>query len=190
MSRTPDDGSPPKRPATYEDLIQVPDHKIAEIVDGELSVSPMPGSLEGFGGAGVATALSPFNVGLDGPGGWWFLNRLELHFMGDVLVPDVLAWRQSRLPSIPDVAFMTLAPDWICEVLSPDTREVDRKKLRIYAREGVRHAWLVDPYARTLDVLRLESEDCVKLATYQGDAVIRPEPFDALPFQLRRLWPT
>jgi Uma2 family endonuclease len=83
---------------------------------------------------------------------------------------------------------MTLTPDWVCEVLSDVTQEVDRKKLRIYAREGVRHAWLVDPYAQTLDVLRLESGDWVKTATYQGDAVIRPEPFDALPFQLHRLW--
>jgi Uma2 family endonuclease len=189
MSATPDEARPAKRPATYEDLLQVPDHKIAEIVDGDLYVSPMPGSLQSISGTRVGLNLGRFYVGGDdGPGGWWFLNRFELHFGADVLVPDVLAWRQSRLPHIPDVAFMTLAPDWICEVLSPETKEVDRKKLRIYAREGVRHAWLVDPDTQTLDVLRLESGEWLKIATYQDDAVILSEPFDALPFPLGRLW--
>ena len=61
--------------------------------------------------------------------------------------------RRERMPEMPDTAYFALAPDWICEVLSPSTEGVDRDdKMPIYAREGVRHAWLVDPIARTLEV--------------------------------------
>lgn len=58
----------------------------------------------------------------------------------------------------------------------------------MYAREGVRHAWLVDPTARTLEVLRLEQERWVILATFAGDARIRAEPFDAIELELGLLW--
>jgi len=35
------------------------------------------------------------------------------------MVPDLAGWRRERLPRIPAVPAMTLAPDWVCEVLSP-----------------------------------------------------------------------
>jgi hypothetical protein len=51
-----------------------------------------------------------------------------------------------------------VAPDWVCEILSPRTEATDRsKKMRIYRREGVGHAWLVNPTTRTLEVYRLQS---------------------------------
>ena len=71
--------------------------------------------------------------------GGLILVEPELHFGNDVLVPDLAGWRRERLPTLPADAYMTLAPDWICEVLSPSTETLDRdKKLHIYAREGVR----------------------------------------------------
>jgi Uma2 family endonuclease len=72
------------------------------------------------------------------------------------------------MPHLPETAYFPLAPDWVCEILSPSTAVVDRvKKLAIYAREGVAHAWLVDPVLQTLEVLRLEAGRWVLLA---GDA--------------------
>lgn len=50
------------------------------------------------------------------------------------------------MPEIPDVVGFTLAPDWVCEVLSPSTARLDRRrKLPIYARAEVEHVWLLDP---------------------------------------------
>jgi Uma2 family endonuclease len=73
----------------------------------------------------------------------------ELHLGADILVPDLGGWRRTRLRRVPDEAYFSVAPDWICEVLSPATYRLDRvKKLRIYAREGVAHAWLVHPGER------------------------------------------
>jgi Uma2 family endonuclease len=93
------------------------------------------------------------------------------------------------MPTIPNVAYFTLAPDWLCEVLSPSTEAIDRrKKLPVYAREGVAHAWLVDPLQRTLEALRLESQRWSLTATHEADAKVRAEPFDAVELPLRALW--
>ena len=106
-----------------------------------------------------------------------------------MLVPDIASWRRERLPSLPHAAYLTLAPDWICEVVSPATETIDRgQKLRIYAREGVAHAWLVDPLQQSLSVLALESGSLAQLEEHHGDASVRARPFDAIELELRALW--
>jgi Uma2 family endonuclease len=127
--------------------------------------------------------------GRGGPGGWWILDEPELHLDDDVLVPDLAGWRRTRLPTIPETAFFTLAPDWICEVLSPGTARLDRqKKLVVYAREGVRHAWLLDPLQRTLEILRLERGHWVIVGIHADQDEIRAEPFEATSLELARMW--
>jgi Uma2 family endonuclease len=127
--------------------------------------------------------------GDDAPGGWWILIEPELHFGADVLVPDLAGWRRSRLPSIPNVAAIVDAPDWVCEVLSPSTARIDRaRKMRIYAREGVSSIWLLDPIARTLETYRLGAGSWVLISTYEGDDTIQPEPFEAAAVTMRRWW--
>jgi hypothetical protein len=61
-------------------------------------------------------------------------------------------------------------------------------KLRIYAREGVGHAWLVDPLARLLEVLRLDGGRWVIAATHGGAEVVHAQPFDAIDLELAALW--
>jgi Uma2 family endonuclease len=69
----------------------------------------------------------------------------ELHFGESVLVPDLRGWRRERMPRPPRTAAFTLAPDWVCEVLSPSTAALDRGiKLPVYRREGVRHVWWME----------------------------------------------
>ena len=85
---------------------------------------------------------------------------------------------------------ITVAPDWVCEVLSEHTDALDRgKKRRIYRREGVRHLWLLDPRDRLLEVYRLEEGRWVEVADHEGDIVVRAEPFDAIALDLSLLWP-
>jgi|SRR5262245_12517855 len=182
-----------KYPATYEDLCAVPDTMVAEIIDGELIATPRPASPHALATSVLMGELGPpFNCppgDADGPGGWWLLFEPELHFGNDVLVPDVAGWRRERLPVLRNVAAFTLAPDWLCETTSPATGAIDRgRKMRIYAREGVRHLWIVDPLARTLEVYRLEDERWVVAATHAGEDVVRVEPFDAIDIRLARLW--
>ena len=93
------------------------------------------------------------------------------------------------MPRVPDTAYFALAPDWVCEILSPSTASLDRvKKLAIYAREQVPHAWLIDPLARTLEVLRLENGRWTILATHAGSEVVRAEPFTEIAIELQALW--
>jgi Uma2 family endonuclease len=179
-----------KRPATYEDVLNAPEHLVAEILDGELHLSPRPAPRHAAATSGLGGALhGPFDRGRGGPGGWRILDEPELHLGHDVVVPDLAGWRRERLPRLPEEAYFTLAPDWICEVMSPSTVRIDRiKKLTIYAREGVRHAWFIDPIAQMMEVLRLESGRWTILATHAGQDIVRAEPFDQLDLDLTVLW--
>lgn len=150
----------PHRRATYADLEAVPEGKVAELVDGELFVFPRPGFPHARAASGLGIELGgPFDRGRGGPGGWIILDEPELHFTHpthpeiEVLVPDLAGWRRERMPQLPTGAFTTLAPDWVCEVLSPSTRTHDReRKMKVYERAQVPWAWLHDPIEKTLEV--------------------------------------
>jgi hypothetical protein len=132
----------------------------------------------------------PFDYDAGGPGGWWIIDEPELHLDEDILVPDLAGWRRERMPVYPDAAYCTLAPDWVCEILSPSTRKLDlHGKRPVYAREGVEHLWLVDPADRTLEALELRKGHWVLIATAQDDAPVRVRPFEAVTFSRGDLWP-
>ena len=133
----------------------------------------------------------PFDLGSGGPGGWWIVFEPELHLASDIVVPDLAGWKRSRMPKPPAPAepFVTLAPDWACEILSRSTVKVDlERKLPLYAREGVQHVWLVEPLVRMLQVFRLEQGKWSLAGTFLGDALVRAEPFDAIELALGTLW--
>ena len=182
----------PRRRATYDDLIAVPEHLIAEIIDGELITSPRPAPPHALACSGISSVLfdrfnGPPGDGDPAPGGWWILDEPELHFGDDVLVPDLAGWRRDRMPTLPDIAYFTLAPDWVCEVISPGSGRLDRiRKMPIYARERVRHLWLVDPSACTVEVYRLDGDRWVVEPPPASDAPERITPFAAVEVDPRR----
>lgn len=188
---------PARRRATYEDVLAAPEHMVAEIVDGELFTSPRPAprhaAASSWLGAIVAGAFhGPAGIG-GAPGGWWIIDEPELHLGPDIVVPDVVGWRRERMPQLPDDVYFQLAPDWVCEVASPSTVTLDRgRKMRVYAREGVAHLWLVDPLAKTLEVYRLTGERGQRAwlleVTHVGTEVVRAAPFDAIEIDLARCW--
>lgn len=178
------------RGATYKDLSEVPDHLIAEILNGDLWVSPHPLPRHSYAMTMLAVALvPPFQHGNGGPGGWQLLVEIEVHFGGDVLVPDLAGWRNDRDLKFMDRSRVTDAPDWVCEILSKSTEKIDRGlKMQIYAREKVGHLWFVDPRKRTLEVFKLVAGVWVPIQLLKGDAAVAAEPFDAVPFPLTLLW--
>lgn len=182
---------PAKRRASYEDLRSVPDHLVAEIIEGVLVTHPRPATPHARAASRIGAELDgPFDRGKGGPGGWLILDEPELHLHGDALVPDLAGWRRERMPEMPHAPAIELPPDWVCEILSPATAKLDRAdKLPIYARERVRHAWLVDPLSRTLEVLRLGPDaSWTIVSVFAGEAPVRAEPFDAVPLELGALW--
>ena len=184
-------GDPARKRATYQDLLDVPGHLVAEIIDGEVITSPRPAPRHARATSALGAALwGPFDGGVGGPGGWWIFIEPELHLgSGEVVVPDLAGWRTERMPELPDTAYFGLAPDWVCEILSASTEAVDRAdKMPIYASAGVGHVWLLDPILETLEVYRLDAGQWTLLRTMKGSCKARVEPFDAVEIDLAPLW--
>ncbi|MGH8550280.1 MAG: Uma2 family endonuclease [Methylococcales bacterium] len=181
---------PANRVATYEDLCRVPDHLIAQIIHGQLITLPRPSPKHARATSIMGGKLVPaYDEGSNGPGGWWILDEPELHLGQEILVPDLAGWRRERMPALPETAYFELAPDWVCEVLSPSTAQMDRAdKLPIYAAYGVVHAWLVDPSAQTLEVFALYENQWRLECVYKKADEVRAPPFDAVHFSLAGLW--
>jgi Uma2 family endonuclease len=179
-----------RRPASYDQILALPEHLVGEIVDDVLYVSPRPASPHAFTSMGIGGDLfAPFQRGRGGPGGWWLLVEPELHFGRQVVVPDVAGWRIERMPTVPVTPYFELAPDWVCEVASPATAKLDRtKKMHVYAEAGVGHLWIIDPLLRTLEVYRLSDRKWSLIATHSDDDKARIEPFDAIELELAGWW--
>ena len=176
--------------ATYQDVLDAPENMVAEIIYGSLYTQPRPAPKHAF----VETALSmeigqPFQKGKNGPGGWIILAETEVQFGTDILVPDIAGWRRERLPNLPDENSIRVIPDWVCEVISPSSETRDRvDKREIYADYGVKHIWLIDPIARTLEAFACQDGTIALIATLKDDDPVSVAPFDAISFALDDLW--
>ena len=108
----------------------------------------------------------------------------------DVIVPDMAGWRRERMPVMPETAAFTLAPDWVGEVLSPQSTEAREReeKMPIYALEGASSLWFVNPTTQTLEAYVLDRERWTLLGTWSGDKKVRAAPFDAIELDLAALW--
>lgn len=172
---------PARKVATYQDVLEAPEHLTAQVIDGELHLHPKPRLAHVAGASELGAELSVGTRRRGGDGGapgWLILDEPELHLGPEpqILVPDLAGYRRSRLPQLPDEAFLVLAPDWVCEVLSPSTQRLDRgRKADLYAREGVRHLWFFDVDARQIEAFELSAGRWVRLGAYaEADAFIAP----------------
>ncbi len=165
---------------------------VAQVVDGKLYTHPRPAPPHVLAHSSLLGFLNQtFQFGRGGPGGWWILDEPELHLGADIVVPDIGGWRKERMPRLPDTAYFTLAPDWVCEALSPSTRKLDLcDKRAVYAREGVRHLWFVDPIALSLEAFVLRETEWVLIDTLFEIASVSLPPFKAVSFNLGELWST
>jgi Uma2 family endonuclease len=176
--------------ATYQDIIDLPENRVGEIINGQLETHPRPAPKHALASSSIGGELiSPFQRGKGGPGGWWILDEPECHLGSDVFVPDLAGWRKERMPSLPETAWFEVVPDWICEILSPSTARIDRiVKMPIYAKLGVKHLWLIDPLLQTLEAYALQDSNWSLIATFADDANISIAPFAEHSFSLSVLW--
>ena len=187
-----DSDPPPPRPATRAELDELPDDVEGEIIKGRLHVMPKPRprhvNIAGLIGMLVGP---PFQLGVNGPGGWWILVEpgIELPEAAEI-GPDVAGWRRERLPELPENP-ISVVPDWVCEVLSPTTRRHDMSVKRpFYAKVGVRWMWIVDPEPQLLTVSRLYDGRWSEMATFAGEVRVRAEPFEGVELDLSTWWRT
>lgn len=182
------------RPATYEDVLNAPEDHVAEVLNGELHVHPRPARRHTRAASALgARLLVEFDAGPKDEGGdWLILYEPEVHLGADILVPDLAGWRIENFPgdSESDEPFITVRPDWACEVLSSSTARKDRvRKVPIYARESVAFVWLVEPRDRTVEVFRLGPSGYELRGTWGGDeGPFAIEPFDSVALPASAFW--
>jgi Uma2 family endonuclease len=111
----------------------------------------------------------------------------EIGLGRNILVPDLAGWKRERFPVSEEHNWISAAPDWVCEVLSPSTAKTDKTdKMSLYAQHCVPHLWFIDPIAKTLDVFRLEAGRWVVVALFVENDKMRAEPFQEV--DLETLW--
>jgi Uma2 family endonuclease len=178
--------------ATYQDLIGLAEEVRAEVLSGQVVALPAPRPRHSNVQRSLGTFVGrPFHDddGFGGPGGWWIFVEVDVALgPHDIVRPDLAGWRRPRLPK-PDIRPIELAPDWICEVVSPSNARHDLVvKRRLYARHGVQHYWIADPDARTLTALSLRGEQWLEVGVFADDETVRIPPFEAVELPIGRLF--
>jgi Uma2 family endonuclease len=183
-------------PATYDDIIGLPEGIVGQIIDGVLYTSPRPAGKHAFAATKINSSLDPSfgSRSSGGPGGWVFLfePQMRLHEKQDV-IPDIAGWKVDEL-SDEDLSALSgnrieINPNWICEIISPSSVRMDKVlKAALYAECGIEHYWLVDPEQKTLEVRRLEKGQWLVVKTFEGSEKIKAEPFEAIEIDLGSFW--
>jgi Uma2 family endonuclease len=102
--------------------------------------------------------IPPYRFSKGGPGGWTILVEPEIAFGDNIIVPDLAGWKIERFPAVEDHNWISVAPDWVCEIIAPSTVSIDRiRKMGIYAMHKVPYYWIIDPVSKTLRFLRTKT---------------------------------
>jgi Uma2 family endonuclease len=183
---------PGPKPPTLADLDALPPGIVGEIIEGVLYTMTKPRARHQLIGLEIGSnLLGPFGKGRGGPGGWWIITEpgIELPNTPEI-APDIAGWRRNRMPTLPVDQAIHIVPDWVCEILSPTTRQHDLvDKMPYYAKIGVAYAWLVDLEGRTVIAHRLESGRWVTVGYYSRETEARIEPFDTISLDVASWWP-
>ncbi len=163
---------PVKPKLAYEDYARLPDDERYELIDGELIPMPSPKVIHQSLILSLAWALHPLvEMGL----GELFIAPLDVILSEfNVVQPDIIFVSNARAHIIDD--YVHGAPDLVVEILSPSTADYDRTtKRELYERYGVPEYWLVDPYAKTITILRMGADGYNVHAVYgEGDTLTSP----------------
>lgn len=173
---------------TYEDYAALPDDgNRYEVIEGELVMAPAPRTTHQRCTANLILIVgqhvksqglgeifpAPCDVVLD--------NR-------NVLQPDLIFVSKARSKVVTELNLQG-APDLAVEILSPSSLRRDRiQKMRIYARHGVPHLWLLDAQAQTLEEFVLDGSTYRLTSACGGDETFRPALFPGLEVPLKEVW--
>jgi Uma2 family endonuclease len=157
---------------TYEDYLLLPEDRRYEIIDGDLFMTPAPGTPH-------QRLIGRLYSYLD--------DHVRSRKLGEVLMapcdvvlsptdvvqPDLLFVTAGR-SAIVGEKFISAAPDLVVEVLSPSTEDRDRTvKTKLYARFGVRELWIADPETKRIEVLTNSGDGFRQEAVFGLGTVLR-----------------
>ena len=173
---------------TYEDYAALPaDERRYEIHEGELSVTPAPGTRHQEVKANLFVVLHHHvkERGL----GKLFDAPTDCIFADTTIVqPDIVFIDTGRLSIVSERAIEGI-PTLAVEVLSPSTTHSDRgSKAQLYSRHAVPFYWIVDPRGRTIDAYTLVEGSYRLAARLEGDEPKALPPFLDLVLDPAAIW--
>ena len=162
---------------TIEDIFALPDGERAELIDGEMFMMATPTTFHQEAQLWLSVQIynhiqknngkcrvvpAPYGV---------FIKRDDKNY----LEPDIsVICKRDKL----DEKGCHGAPDWVIEIVSPSSKEMDyRRKLKVYREAGVREYWIVDLLKEVVTVYDFEGsheavayclEDAVKSKIIDG----------------------
>lgn len=179
--------SPVKKHYTYADYLKLDDANRYELIEGELAVTPSPGLKHQHVTDNLATEIKSFVLekGL----GIVIQSPFDVVLSeGVVLQPDILFVSRERYHLFTR-ACLRGAPDLVVEVISPSTGGRDRiKKSRLYQRCGVPELWLIDPEARTAEVLTNSEKGWYQAGAYDEENVLTSPILPGLQINLNEVF--
>ncbi|MBK1733347.1 Uma2 family endonuclease [Thiococcus pfennigii] len=168
---------------TLDDLLSESDERV-ELIDGEILKRPMARSDHGLAQSHAVVELSPFTRS-SGPGGWWIITEVSVSYeLHQCPSHDIAGWRKERMPGRPS-GVIDLAPDWVCEIVSPGHERKDTLKLfTLLQRHRVPFYWLIWPEDRALIAYALDGGGYRVVRTLVDEPKARVPPFDAIELDL------
>jgi Uma2 family endonuclease len=135
---------------TYEDYAALPEGAPYQLIGGKLVMAPSPTASHQYISVRIGKRLIDFveEMGL----GIVLYAPLDVYLEEkETYQPDIIYIAKERLFIIEER--VKGAPDLVMEILSPSTAYYDlRKKARVYARQGVKEYWIVDPEERSIEI--------------------------------------
>ncbi|HJW94707.1 MAG TPA: Uma2 family endonuclease [Thermoanaerobaculia bacterium] len=168
--------------ATLQDVLNVPEHLTAELLDGELLLSRR-------GSPRQSRMRTVLDITLHNLPGWFILRKPELHVGANLFVPEFGGWRGECW--LDDEQAEDVSPDWVCDIVTiwPDAFD-PRIKLPTYADHGVAHAWIIDLPNNNVEVKRLEKGDWIDIALFKTNEPFHAEPFPDIEIDFGSIWPS
>lgn len=153
---------------TYEEFRQFPDDgKRYELIRGEVRMAPAPNTKHQFSVLHLAFSLQRYLT--EKRLGIIFVAPLDVRLDDDTVVQPDLVYVSNARAGIIVQNYIDGAPDLAVEILSPSTAAYDRAtKIAVYAEAGVPWVWLVDPQAKTVEILKLEGAKYLVDAIFAG----------------------
>jgi len=173
-----------KKFATIDDLLSVPEEHRAELINGDLIYHGQASPRHGKAQRTLGGILDPFDRkgGTGGPGGWWILTEAGVRYsLRTACRHDLAGWKRDRLPLLPDDEYVSIIPDWVCEILSPSNRNNDLvHKKAVLHQAQVPHYWIIDPNDKTISVHRWAEAGYINIANCVAGQRAKLEPFEAV----------
>ena len=159
---------------TFAELEQWPDDgRRYELYGGEVIVVPTPLPIHQVVALRVYDVLKHY---AEATQGLVLCSPLDIVFSQyDVLQPDLVFFDAARRRQIDLYSAIRIVPNLVVEVLSRSTAARDRgRKLDIFARYAVPEYWIVDPNARTVEVLRTAAETFQQIGVFDRRSFTSP----------------